>query len=88
MIVPVQVQLKGENEPQQHLALVFPDMETTEDFIAYRNAATGAAKAILECDEVSSGYTTECFFLLQLAEFISDSLDRELTKRKKSHEEP
>jgi len=82
MIVPVKVQLKGEKEPEQHLALVFEDARIPEDLISYRNALTTACKAILT-NEDGNFFTDEVFWMLQLAEFISSSLDDEMERRRK-----
>lgn len=74
MIIPVNVRLKGESEPNKHYALVFSDVMGIEDFIAYRNALTKAVKACLTSD--SAGYIdNELFWLVQLSEFISSSID-------------
>lgn len=74
MIIPVNVQLKGESQPNKHYALVFSDVMGVEDFIAYRNALTTAVKACLTSD--SAGYIdNELFWLVQLSEFISSSID-------------
>ncbi len=85
MIIPVNVQLKHESEPQRHYALVFEDIITPADFITYRNALTTAVKEILSEADESRCFEEELYFLLQLAEFISDSLDNYLTK--KAHEQ-
>lgn len=81
MIITTNVQLKGESQPQKHLALVFPGPMGPEDLILYRNAMTEAVKAILTSSDYDGGYlSSECFYLLQMAEFISDSLDEEAEK--------
>lgn len=81
MIVPVKVQLKGDKEPQRHLALVFEDAVIPHDFIPYRNALTTAAKEILTCGDYDGCCNDEMFRMLQLAEFISSSLEDELQRR-------
>lgn len=81
MITTVNVQLKGEHEPQKHYALVFPDAMGPEDFISYRNALTTAAKTIVSCEEVEGCLNDEAFWLIQLSEFISTSLDDELLRK-------
>lgn len=83
MIVPVQVKLKGHTKPQQRYALVFDDINCPGDFIVYRNALTTAVKEILSEANDSSCFEEELFFLLQLAEFISTSLD-EIAEKKKA----
>ena len=85
MIIPVSVQLKDETQPRQHYALVFPDAMGPDDLITYRNAATSVIKQILITEELQGYLADECFYLLQFAEFISDSLDNYLTK--KAHEQ-
>lgn len=82
MTVPVKVQLKGESEPQQRLALVFDDVYLPDDLIPYRNALTMACKEVTSSED--GNYLDEVFWLLQLAEFISSSLDDELERRRKS----
>lgn len=77
MIIRTLVQLKGEKEPHQHYALVFDDAMGPQDLIAYRNAATSAVKAIISSSD-NCFMEQECFFLLQLAEYISSSLDDEM----------
>ena len=77
MIIPVSVQLKGETQPQRHLALVFPDAMLPADLIPYRNAATTVAKEVLTNSDIGSCLNDECFWLVQFAEFISTSLDAE-----------
>lgn len=77
MIVPMLVQLKGESEPKQHFALVFDDATDPQDLSVYRNAAIEAVKAIITSSD-DFYLDEECFWLLQLAEFISDSLDLEM----------
>lgn len=88
MIIPVNVQLKHESEPQRHYALVFEDIITPADFITYRNALTTAVKEILSEADDSKCFEEELYFLLQLAEFIATSLD-DIANRKKAfgHEE-
>lgn len=78
MIVPMLVQLKGESEPRQHFALVFEDAMGPQDLIAYRNAATTVVKSVLSSTDFEPYLADECFWLLQLAEFISSSLDLEM----------
>ena len=80
MIVPVNVQLKGESKPTKHLALVFDDVTGVEDFISYRNALTNVSKCIISSEE-DYNLNDQCFWLIQLSEFISSSLDEELRKR-------
>ncbi len=80
MIVKVNVQLKGEKEPQDHYALVFDDAMGPADFIAYRNALTMTAKELASNESSSGYYDEEIFWLIQLSEFISTSLDDELKK--------
>ena len=77
MIIKTMVQLKGESEPQQHFALVFDDIVTPSDFMVYRNALTQAVKSIL-ISEDGENFNDECFWLLQMAEFMSTALDVEL----------
>ena len=75
MIIRVKVQLKGDDAPKNHLALVVPGAMTPEDLIPYRNAITSSVKALLT-DEGLSGYLAEdLFWLVQLSEFITTSLD-------------
>lgn len=81
MIVPVNVQLKGESEPKKHLALVFPDAVVPKDFADYRNALTNTVKTILCNDGECLGLSDECFYLLQLSEFINTALDKELKEK-------
>ena len=74
-IVPIKIQLKGDKEPKTHYALVLPDIKHPEDFICYRNALLEAVKSLLT-DEGLSGYMAEdLFWLVQLSEFITTSLD-------------
>lgn len=81
MIITTTVKLKGESRPCEHLALVFPGPMGTEDLIAYRNAMTEAVKAILTSGDYDDGsLSSECFYLIQMAEFITDSLDEEAEK--------
>lgn len=86
MITPVTVQLKGDREPQQHYALVFPDVTQPDDLILYRNAATSIVKQVIVTEELGDSLADECFWLLQFAEFISTSLDELLAKT--HHEQP
>ena len=74
MIIKTLVQLKGESEPQQHFALVFDDIVDPRDFVTYRNALTTAVKSILTSED-GEYLQDECFFLIQLSEYISSSLD-------------
>lgn len=83
MIITTTVKLKGETRPCEHLALVFPGPMGTEDLIAYRNAMTEAVKAILTSGDFDGYLSSECFYLLQMAEFITDSLDEEAEKTSK-----
>lgn len=80
MIITTNVQMKGESHPDRHLALVFPGVMYPEDLIPYRNAMTEAVKAILTSDNYDGWLSDECFYLIQMAEFISDSLDEEAEK--------
>lgn len=82
MIVPVNVQLKCDTEPQRHYALVFEDVMCPADFITYRNALTTAVKEILSGADDCNCFEKELFFLLQLAEFIATSLDDIADKKK------
>ena len=75
MIIKVKVQLKGEEQPHIHHALVFPDVMAPDDFITYRNAMTAAAKEIVSNPDVNGLLNDEAFYLIQLAEFITTSLD-------------
>ena len=84
MIINTLVQLKGEKEPQPHIALVIDDAITPSDLAAYRNALTTAAKFILTCED-GENFHEECFWLLQLSEFISSSLDMELERKGGRH---
>ena len=77
MTIQALVQLKGEKEPEKHVALVIEDATTPCDLAVYRNALTSAAKVILTSDD-GEYFLEECFFLLQLAEYIGTSLDTEL----------
>lgn len=79
MIIPVTVQLKGESKPQEHYALVFDDVMGPEDFIAYRNALTTVTKVALT--DSNACCLDELFWLVQLSEFISSSLDEYYQKR-------
>ena len=81
MITKVKVQLKGETEPQDHLALVFHDVTGIADFIVYRNALTQVVKAVLTTEEYNSYLTDECFWLIQLSEFISSGLDHAVQEK-------
>ena len=81
MITKVKVQLKGETEPQDHFALVFHDASGVADFIAYRNALTQVVKAILTSEDYNSYLTDECFWLIQLSEFISSGLDHAVQEK-------
>ena len=81
MITKVKVQLQGDTEPQEHLALVFPDATGVADFITYRNALTQVVKAVLTTEEYNSYLNDECFWLIQLSEFISSGLDLEAQKK-------
>ena len=80
MTIQALVQLKGEKEPQQHVALVIEDATTPVDLSVYRNALTTAVKVILSSDE-GECFCDECFWLLQLAEYIGTSLDTELEEK-------
>ena len=80
MITTVNVQLKGDEAPRKHYALVFPDAMGPENFIPYRNALVAAAKIIVSTPELSGCFDDEAFWLLHLSEFITVSLDRELSK--------
>ena len=80
MITTVNVQLKGEASPRKHYALVFHDAMGPEDFISYRNALIAASKAIVSTPDLSGCLDDEAFWLLQLSEFITYSLDRELSR--------
>ena len=82
MIIKVNVQLKGEKEPRTHYALVFPDAMAPADFIPYRNAITTAAKEIVSNPDVSGLLNDEAFWLIQMAEFITASLDNIITNLK------
>ena len=75
-IIRTTVQLRGDKEPRQHLALVFDDARTLSKFMAYRNALTTAAKMLASNDD--NICSEEIFYLIQLAEFISTALDIEL----------
>jgi len=76
MIIRTRVKLKGDDEPQEHYALVFDDADEIYVFMSYRNALTTAAKTLAtECGDICNN---EIFYLIQLAEFISSSLDVEL----------
>ena len=85
MIVKVKVQLNGDKEPREHYALVFPDVTLPEDFIPYRNALTTSAKEIISNPDVGDCLNDEAFWLIQLSEFISTSLDDEITANLKQH---
>ena len=75
-IIKTTVQLKGENEPRQHYALVFDDVTELGGFMLYRNALTTASKTLAaECGDLCD---SEIFYLIQLSEFISTALDMEL----------
>lgn len=76
-IIKTVVQLKGEKEPHQHIALVFDDVMEPADLMFYRNALTMATKAVLISDN-SDLYSSELFWLIQLSEYISTALDVEL----------
>lgn len=80
MIIQTLIQLKGESEPRQHFALVFDDVARAEDFIPYRNALTTVAKAVITSSEPDA-YADELFWIVQMAEFISSSLDLEYQKK-------
>lgn len=77
MIVRTTVQFKKDPEPRQYYALVFEDVSVPMDFITYRNALTMVIKEVLSTPELDHIHD-ECFWLLQLSEFISTSLDEEL----------
>ena len=84
MIITTLAQLKGESEPQPHIALVIDDAVMPSDLISYRNALTTAAKFILTCWD-GENFHDECFWLLQLSEFINSSLDIELESKGGRH---
>ena len=78
-IIKTTVQAKGDKEPKEHFALVFDGISDLSDFMFYRNALTTAAKTLASSDDFC---TDEIFWLIQLAEFISSSLDYELYWKK------
>ena len=80
MIVKVKVQLKGDQEPRDHYALVFDDAMGPADLIPYRNALTMAAKEIVSNPDVGEYLNEEVFWLIQLSEFIGTSLDDVLAR--------
>lgn len=79
MIIRTKAQFGKDVEPQQYFALVFEDVSVLRDFVTYRNALTMITKAVLSIPELDYVYD-ECFWLLQLSEFISTSLDEELDR--------
>ena len=82
MMIRTLVQSAEGKEPQQMIALVIEDALTFRDLITYRNALTMVVKAVLATQELEFVHE-ECFWLLQLVEFISTSLDDELNKKVK-----
>lgn len=93
MIIKTLVQLDFDSEPQEHYALVFDDVICPRDFITYRNALTTVCREMASSPEMEniSGIGNCIYWLLQMAEYISESLDTELKNAEKTankHETP